>query len=329
MPHRPSWYRDGKVVVSSAAKCGINKDGLDAVIIDGPKRVEIEDELYADVLAIRASKNTSTTRVVPLADVISPWRAVPTHFDSTPLRTFRRTRAQLWPSWSEHSIGELIDLGWIERRDGHGSPSKDERQGTVPYIKVSDLRAGLVNINTTNMVPEAVAHDLWGGPTSGLRANDLLSPERASSNIGEFCVLMPGQEQVVLTREVIVLRVMPKARFDAFYLLWALSLQVVRDQWRRVIFMQTNREDVGDRYREIVLPVPPDPGQAKRVSLGFRTYFTGLARLRTNFAYHLAAEGLHHFTLTGGEPGAAPEPTEFENFEKLTGKLLRISKTDL
>lgn len=327
MPHRPSWFKDGKVVVSSAPKCGINKDGLDAVIIDGPSQVEIEDELYADVVAIRAGKTRPTTRIVPLQDVIGPWRAVPAHFDPTPLRAFRKTRAEMWPKWSERTIGELIDLGWVIRRDGHGSPSKDQRQGVVPYIKVSDLRAGLVNINTTNMVPESVAHDMWGGSDSGLRAFDLLSPERASSNIGEFCVLMPGQEQVVLTREVIVLRVTNKAPFDAFYLLWALSLQIVRDQWKRVIFMQTNREDVGDRYREIVLPIPPDQKEARSVSKDFRDYFTGLSRLRTSFAEHLASEGLHHFTLTGAEATAEnDDSTEYEKFEDLASKLLETPK---
>lgn len=42
--------------------------------------------------------------------------------------------------------------GW-NVETGTGRPSKDQRTGSVPYIKVSDLRAGLVNINATNMVP--------------------------------------------------------------------------------------------------------------------------------------------------------------------------------
>jgi len=327
MPHRPSWYKDSKVVVSAAPRCGINKDGLDAVIIDGPKQVEIEDELYADVRAIREGKSRPTTRVVPLKDVLTLWRAVPTHFDPIPLQEFHKARTKLWPDWTDRTLGDLIDTGRIVRRDGHGSPSKDQRAGTVPYIKVSDLRAGLVNINTTNMVPESVAHELWGGSDSGLRAFDLLSPERASSNIGEFCVLMPGQEQVVLTREVIVLRVTPAAPFDAFYLLWALSLQVVLNQWKRVIFMQTNREDVGDRYREIIIPVPPDKKKAQAVSKDFREYFTGLARLRTSFAEHLATDGLHHFTLTGAGPDDEEESEEFANFAAMTAKLIHTPKT--
>lgn len=306
--HRPSWYRDGKVVVSSAARCGINKDGLDRVIVDDEKHVGIDDDLYADVLAIRKGRRTPTTGAVPLASVIGPWRAVPAHFDTTSIDAFRQAMAAHWPTWTESTIGDLISRGWVTRRDGHGSPSKDQRTGEVPYIKVSDLRAGLVNVNTTNMAPAKLARTLWGGPVSGLQAFDLLSPERASSNIGEFCVLMPGQEQVVLTREVIVLRVTKKAPFDAFYLLWALSLRVVRDQWRRVIFMQTNREDVGHRYKEILLPIPPDRAHAKTVSKEFRDYFTGLARLRAKFATYLADEGLHHFTLVGGGVPDEDEP---------------------
>lgn len=301
MPHRPSWYREGKVVVSSAARCGINKDGIDRVIVDDEKRVGIDDDLYADVLAIRNGTSTPTTGVVPIADVLGPWRGVPTHFDSTSVDSFHAAMAERWPDWTAVSIGELIERGWVTRRDGHGSPSKDRRRGKVPYIKVSDLRAGLVNVNSTNMVPVEVARSLWGKGTSGLEAFDLLSPERASSNIGEFCVLMPGQEQVVLTREVIVLRVTNAALFDAFFLLWALSLQVVRDQWRRMIFMQTNREDVGHRYREIMVPVPPTKAEALAVSKEFRNYFKGLARIRARFTGHLAEEGLHHFTFSGGE----------------------------
>ena len=310
MAHRPSWYRDGKVVVSSAAKCGINKDGIDRVIVDAPGQSGIDDDLYADVLALRAGKNTATTQAVPMADVLGPWRAVPTHFDPTSIKAFRKAMADLWPDWSEGTLGDLIDRGWLYRRDGHGSPSKDQRVGEVPYIKVSDLRAGQVNVNKTNMVPTEVAHAMWKGPRSGLKAFDLLSPERASSNIGEFCVLMPGQEQVVLTRETIVLRVTPDAPFDPFFLLWALSLRVVRDQWKRLIFMQTNREDVGHRYREILIPVPPNRAAADAASEEFREYFGGLAKLRDQFASYLSADRLHHFTLTGGDAPETGDPDE-------------------
>jgi hypothetical protein len=82
-----------------------------------------------------------------------------------------------------------------------------------------------MNINPTNRVPRKIAERHWRGSDSGLQPFDLLSPERTSKNIGDFCVLLPGQERVLLTKEIIVIRRGPAAMFDAFYLLWALTLK--------------------------------------------------------------------------------------------------------
>jgi type I restriction enzyme M protein len=200
------------------------------------------------------------------------------------------------------TLGELLLEDRIQIRGGHGSPSQEQRIGEVPYIKVSDLRAGLVNINPTNRVTRAVAEKLWKGPASGLHAFDLVCPERTSKNIGDFCLLMPGQEQVVMTKEIIVLRPGPKANFDAFYLLWAMTLKIVRDQWRRVVFMQTNREDVGKRYLEIEVPVPPSRERADEISASFRNYYETLAGARQALQSYLATNKGHHFFVSGAEP---------------------------
>jgi hypothetical protein len=69
---------------------------------------------------------------------------------------------------------------------------------------------------------------------------------------------------------VFVFRVVDKTLLDPFYLLWALSLRAVRDQWRRIALMQTNREDCGSRHREIILPKPPSKNWALDTSAAFR-----------------------------------------------------------
>jgi type I restriction enzyme M protein len=197
------------------------------------------------------------------------------------------------------TLGELIEEGTIEVRRGHGSPSHDERVGKIPYIKVSDLRAGLININPTNRVPLSVAKQYWKGTSSGLRAYDLACPERTSKNIGDFCLLMPGQEQVVMTREIIILRSGNTALFDQFYLAWAMTLNIVRDQWKRIVFMQTNREDVGDRFLEIEIPLPPSKVEADRVAAPFRNYYVTLANARVELSQYLQRSADHHFFVSG------------------------------
>lgn len=298
--HKPSWFKDNEVIVSTAKTCGINKDGHDLYIIDketGKRTLEIDDQLAADVDKLLSGKDSPTIQNVDAVVVKTKKTAVPIYYDHTYHELFTDDLKARFPNFKSATIGSLVESGDITVRKGHGSPSADLRRGEVPYIKVSDLRAGGVNINATNLIPRVVAERFWRGKESGLKAFDLLSPERASKNIGDFCVLMPGQEQVVLTKEVLVFRVGPKAKFDQFYLLWALSLVSVRKQWERIVFMQTNREDVGNRFLELEIPVPQDEKSAEMVSAEFKEYFMGIAGLRSKFSTYLSKDKLHHFHL--------------------------------
>ena len=47
--------------------------------------------------------------------------------------------------------------------------------------------------------------------------------------------------------------------------------------------MQTNREDCGSRYREIILPKPPNKKWALKMSAAFRDYFSEVAKARERF----------------------------------------------
>jgi len=311
---RPKWFSNDTVMVSTAPTCGLSKGGRLLPIVDpvSGKRIQIidpetggnvdaiNDQLLKDAVALSEGALTETLAFIP-RDRVSLRCAVPTYFDST---------EPCFKGFTSASIGELVTRNLISIRGGHGSPSQDQRIGDVPYIKVSDLRAGLVNINPTNRIPSSVAKQFWKANSSDLRPFDLVCPERTSKNIGDFCVLMPGQERVVLTKEIIVVRPGDAAYFDPFYLLWALTLKIVRDQWRRVIFMQTNREDVGKRYLEIEIPVPPDSQQAASVSQAFRTYYESIAESRSALIDYLRADNSHHFFVAGAEAEILSGPPE-------------------
>lgn len=298
MTNRPSWFRDGKVYVSYAETVGINKDGHDLFQIDastGNRTSAVDDQLQADVEALLKGTETDTSRWVP-SEQFS--QAVPNYYDDRQTSALDKLLAtEQFEGFFPKSLGELIDEGEIHVRHGHGSPSADMRGGNIPYIKVSDIRGGQVNVNPSNMVSEVVAGRFWKSESSGLEPFDLLTPIRSSKNIGEFSFVMPGQERIVLTKEVLVLRSAPAGMTDNFFLMWALALKVVRNQWRSVVFMQTNREDVGSRYREIQIPWVTSAENAHSVSQGFRTYYSEMERLRTNFTEDLSRGQLHHVFL--------------------------------
>jgi len=311
MIHKPSWFRDDEIMISTAPTCGLTKGGRLLPLVDCTtgQRVQItdpetgalvdaiDDQLKTDMEALRAGKSTATLRFVK-AEEITMRSAVPTYYDRRFDDAFDEAmRSDKFRGFSPMTIGEMVDRNMLLIRNGHGSPTQSVRVGTVPYIKVSDLRAGLVNINPTNRVPLSIAEKFWRSKSSGLRAWDLICPERTSKNIGDFCMILPGQEQVVTTKKVIVLRPGTKANFDSFYLMWALTLSIVRDQWKRVIFMQTNREDVGDRYLDIRIPIPSNATHATNASRAFHNYYQSIAKARDELRTYLAIKPDHHFFI--------------------------------
>ena len=67
---------------------------------------------------------------------------------------------------------------------------------------------------------------------------DLLTPTRASKNIGLFGVVMPWQTEVILTREILIWRIQDNdKRIDRWLFLALVSLKVVHDQFKYLVLM--------------------------------------------------------------------------------------------
>lgn len=301
--HKPSWYQDNYILIVNSATCGINKDGHEQYLVDPETGVRsnnaINDTLAEACEQIKAGDlNRTDIGFCPESVAIEKDIFIPKYHDKS-LNSDIENLVSENDNFTLKSLGELYDLGFIELTNGHGSPSSDQRLGVIPYIKVSDLRAGSVNINPTNMIPLALAQQFWKGTDSGLKPYDLISPERASKNIGEFCILMPGQQNIVLTKEVIVIRATNTAPFTQFYLMWALSLSAVRKQWNRIVFMQTNREDVGKRMLEILIPMATTEDYANMLAEPFKTYYESLENARNQFILALNNSSFEHHIHLG------------------------------
>ena len=282
----PSWAQPGKTWITYAPTIGINKDGktLYRVTKEGTRTREVDDTVLSDVTALLEGSNSSTSCFVTTPEsLVNSYLGVPQYYDRISVKEFERYVQTHLQGFTARTLGDLEDAGIISIRNGHGSPSADLRNGDIPYVKVSDLRAGMVNFNPTNMVSLSVAERFWRGSDSGLSPWSIVTPSRASKNRGEPSMLLPGQERAVFTKETLIMNATAEALFDNFYLGWALDLDVVRKQWGRVVFMQTNREDLGNRYREILIPIPDTREHGESVSNHYRQYYRSIAQSRAKF----------------------------------------------
>lgn len=182
------------------------------------------------------------------------------------------------------TLGAMYDSGILETFDGHGSPpGHSRRTGDVPYVKVTDLKNWRINENPTNFIHRDLAARLRRGGVD-LRYGDLLTPARASSNIGQYSMVLPWQTHVVVTKEVLIIRVVHNTDgIDPFLLLALFSLKVVQDQYANLALMQTNREHLGDHWREVVVPIPKTAEARAAVAQPVREYFEGIIRARESY----------------------------------------------
>lgn len=181
------------------------------------------------------------------------------------------------------SVGNLIEDGELVVLDGHGSPSSHYHgRGPVPYVKVVEIKNWRVNENPKYCIPEDIATEFRRDKV--LHPYDLVTPTRASRNIGLFGVIMPWQTHVILTREIAVWRIPEGARrLDPWLLLAMMSLRAVHQQFNFLVLMQMNREDLGGRYRELLLPIPRKKAQREKWSKPIREYFGALASARSSY----------------------------------------------
>ena len=290
------------VTILTSKTCGIYKNGSDKYIVDkeGRRTDKIDNELW-DQCSSYSRGEKRLFNNVSLKSVYEKDILVPSYYDISLDQPFNNMMIQ--EGFGSITLGELSKSGIISIFSGHGSPSNDVRNGTIPYVKVSDIRDMRVNVNPTNLIPIELARKYWKTKDgkSNLKAWDLLSPSRASSNIGEFSILVPGEEQIVLTKEVLVIRADETNcdGYSPFYLLWALSLKSVRLQWKRITLMQTNREDIGHRYMEIRIPKPKSKDWADSVSAPFRKYFHSIADAKTNFIAVTSRDGYEYIASVG------------------------------
>ena len=287
---KDDYSEEDEVFFINPKTCGLYKNGEEKYKVDlhGNRTNVVDNELEEVSLAYEKGQPLPIPCCsVSLQKVIEDDIMVPQYYDSTFNEPFDSLISKLGVTAT--TLDDLISIGTLSIKNGHGSPSNDQRIGDIPYIKVSDVRNMRINVNPTNMIPRELAKKYWKNKeSSGIHAWDLVTPNRASSNIGEFAIVLPGEEEIVLTKEMLVITINENnLGIDPFYLLWAFSLKAVREQWRRVTLMQTNREDVGQRFKEVKIPLPPSIEWANTVSFPFRDYFTSIADAKSRFTKSL------------------------------------------
>jgi type I restriction enzyme M protein len=91
-----------------------------------------------------------------------------------------------------------------------------------------------------------------------VRPNDILFVNDGTFLIGRTAMISEGEERILIQSHLKKFRVMPKCKFDAFYLMFLLNTEIVQKQIRARTFVQATISTIGDRLMDVVLPISID-----------------------------------------------------------------------
>ncbi len=159
------------------------------------------------------------------------------------------------------SIKQLIDDGIIDFFDGNGSPASEFKgTGEYPYIRVKDIVNWQVYKDPTALIPLSEFNKLYK-KDKALKPKDILYVRRGSYRIGSVAMVSPYDINVILTREILVLRIIKeknKYNITPEYLLYALSHKYVQELAENKIFIDTTLPNIANRWKELKIPLYKD-----------------------------------------------------------------------
>ncbi|MBT4208884.1 N-6 DNA methylase [Candidatus Woesearchaeota archaeon] len=166
------------------------------------------------------------------------------------------------------SIKQLINEGVIKHFDGHGSPPAEYKgRGDISYIRVKDIVNWEVYKDPTSSIPENI-YKKMKGENKNLNVGDILYVRRGSYRIGSVAMVSPHDTNVLLTREILVLRVVENNKYGLtpHYLLYLLSHRLVAMQAFNKVLIETTLPNIANRWQELKLPLFIDEDMAKTVT---------------------------------------------------------------
>jgi len=167
------------------------------------------------------------------------------------------------------TIQRLVKEGVLKTFDGHGSPESDNKgMGDVPYIRVKDIVNWEAYKDPTALIPMHVFKKMRKDDKK-LREGDLLFVRRGSYRIGSVALVSPYDTEVLLTREILVIRVADeknKYNITPYYLVYLMSHYLVQLQMYNKVLIETTLPNIANRWSELRLPIQKDASIRKSIS---------------------------------------------------------------
>ncbi len=175
-------------------------------------------------------------------------------------------------------LGELLAKKHIQAATGDEIGKMAYGTGTIPFVRTSDVSNGELKTDAKQGVSEDIYAEY--GPSQDVRAGDILFVRDGTYLIGQVALVTESDLPLLYQSHLLKFRVEKDSPLSPWLLLACLSAPIVKRQIRAKQFTADIIDTVGDRFRELVLPVPKDKSLAAQIAHEVKELVTERSRLR-------------------------------------------------
>ena len=171
--------------------------------------------------------------------------------------------ASLQPTHDLVSFGDLVRTRAIQVSTGDEIGKMAYGTGQIPFVRTSDISNWEIKADPKQGVSEAIYENY--AVKQDVRAGDIFFVRDGTYLIGTCCLITEGDSKILYQSHILKFRVSPKSPISAPLLLAVLSSPIVRRQVRAKQFTADIIDTIGNRYEELVLPVPKKSSTRSRI----------------------------------------------------------------
>lgn len=164
------------------------------------------------------------------------------------------------------SIGQLLDEKVLEVTTGNEVGKLAYGTGNIPFIRTSDISNWEIKSEPKHLLSEEIYESLAG--KQDVQEGDILMVKDGSYLIGTCAMITKYDTRVVYQSHLYKIRVAEDNIYnlDRYYLLAVLSSEYVRQQIFAKTFSQDIINSLGDRLKELIIPIAKDLNHVKHIA---------------------------------------------------------------
>lgn len=164
------------------------------------------------------------------------------------------------------TIGQLINENILEVTTGNEVGKLAYGSGNVPFVRTSDISNWEIKSDPKHLISEEIYESL--AAKQDVREGDILMVKDGSYLIGTCAMITKYDTKIVYQSHLYKIRVADGNQYnlDKYYLLAVLSSEYVRQQIFAKTFSQDIINSLGDRLKELIIPITTDKKRMDKIS---------------------------------------------------------------